>query len=94
MTSAIIINKTIVLSLKQQVNSNVATTGISWELVADALQSTLCSTAIRLSGNLRAMLDTVLYADVDITGSLIYLLSTRWFELLDYCCLCTASFLY
>jgi hypothetical protein len=47
-----------------------------------------------LSGNLRAMLNTVLYADVDIKGSLIYLLSTRWFELLDNCCLCTASFLY
>jgi len=42
-----------------------------------------------MSENFGAMLDTVLYAAVDVKESLIYVLSMRWFELLDSCCLCT-----
>jgi hypothetical protein len=41
---------------------------MSWEPVANALRNTLCSTAVRLSGNLGTMLYTVLYADVHIKG--------------------------
>jgi hypothetical protein len=66
---------------------------MSGELVADALRSKL-QHSDKVSGKLGAMLDTVLYADVDSKGSLIYILSMLWFELLDNCCLCTVSFLY